>query len=411
MKFRLFRRESNIPGTAVTESQAPGAGGTSFTPRKVSVSSEHAALTVGSVYRAVDITASSIAMMTLRYMRLNSHTGCYVVDDRPKVGGHLNYLLGVRPNRQQNAFQFWKAVVQRIRLHGNAFILPVRDVMQNIVELVLVRATYFPATDTVVVADEVQPQYNGTYMGREVVHLMNITEDGGYIGKSTLKYAFRTLGLMATSDELSLESVAKGGRVKGLITEADSHLTGFGRYDPKQMEKAVQELSEKMSREDITYMPHDGKFQQLSLNAQEMQIIEQKKFGVSDVARFFGVPRNLLMDDSNSSYKTPEASNLEFLARTLQPLACEIESEFTSKLLYEDEYPTHKFEFDKHRLFMLDINTMGAWKKNRLQTGTATVNELRSEENLPRVEGGDRIYVDANVKPLEDNGQLTIDNG
>ncbi|MDY4926352.1 MAG: hypothetical protein SO142_03920 [Prevotella sp.] len=38
---------------------------------------------------------------------------------------------------------------------------------------------------------------------------------------------------------------------------------------------------------------------------------------------------------------------------------------------------------------------------NRLQTGVATVNELRNEQDMPSVEGGDMLLLSANLKSLD----------
>ena len=38
---------------------------------------------------------------------------------------------------------------------------------------------------------------------------------------------------------------------------------------------------------------------------------------------------------------------------------------------------------------------------NRLQTGVATVNELRNEQDMPSIEGGDTLMLSANLKSID----------
>jgi hypothetical protein len=37
-----------------------------------------------------------------------------------------------------------------------------------------------------------------------------------------------------------------------------------------------------------------------------------------------------------------------------------------------------------------------------LANGTATPNELRAEEDRPAIVGGDRVFISANLKPIDD---------
>ena len=54
-----------------------------------------------------------------------------------------------------------------------------------------------------------------------------------------------------------------------------------------------------------------------------------------------------------------------------------------------------------------DSASRAAWYKNMRETGAFSVNEIRAQEDLPPVPGGDTHYASLNYVPLEDFQQLS----
>ena len=109
-----------------------------------------------------------------------------------------------------------------------------------------------------------------------------------------------------------------------------------------------------------------------------------------------------MYDDTSNNYKSAEQANSVFLTYTLNPLLRCIEAELARKLISPELSGRYKIEFARNTLFAADPEMRARLQKMRLETGTASVNELRQEDGRPPVELGDVPLVSANLRPLTD---------
>ena len=164
------------------------------------------------------------------------------------------------------------------------------------------------------------------------------------------------------------------------------------------MEQLQQRMQSDLPAVDVLYVPNVATVNNITQTLSELEMSTMRKLSVADISRLTAVPRMLLGDDTNSSYKTPEAAMLDFLNNGIAPQIEEDEDEFNRKLLGEMGYGNHRFHLCSDSLLRLDRQAQGLWNKNRLETGVASINELRAELELaPIPEGGDDHYVTANV--------------
>jgi HK97 family phage portal protein len=240
----------------------------------------------------------------------------------------------------------------------------------------------------------------------DVLHFPNTyRERNGFWGISTLRFAFDTLSLIKTEGRLALETAAKGGRIKGIISEKQptqgQGTLAFGLLNPEQVNNTAQEMQRKFySGEDIVSMHGLESFQNLSLSAQDMQMIELLGMSHDDVARFYATPRPLLMMDTNSHYTTYTNATMEYLSRTIAPDGAEMEAECFRKLLSIYDFGQHRFHLCEQPLLRMDKKTQAEVALLNLQTG-GTLNEERAARDLPAVEGGDEPLASANLMTLK----------
>ncbi|MCD8207514.1 MAG: phage portal protein [Bacteroidales bacterium] len=406
MRMLGYGNGDGLGGEAVQEargekkrSEAKNVGG-SYRERIVGTANEEAALRIAAVNRAAAIRSESLGMMRMRMMRYNNVSDSYE-ECRDKEGRRMNRLLQVRPNHLQNAFDFWERVERMRIFYGHCYILCVRGVYGEVVELIPCFGDWERGGNTYTLT-ETNFGINGKVVeADEVIVLRNCPTRDYPNGQSIIRYAARTQGLNATIEQLSLENAAKGGRQKLILQQKEAgSLTGIGGLAPEEMEAQAQRLQEAIYSQDVVYDDSVGTITPINMNAVDLQLLDTRKFTVADIARFFGVPRAMLMDDTNSHYTTAEAANLDFMSHTLGPTLCRIEAEMNAKLLAESEFGVLRFSFDTRAMRSLDIAALGSYNKNKLETGVASVNELRKEMGMPRVEGGDDHYVTCNVAPI-----------
>ena len=292
--------------------------------------------------------------------------------------------------------------------YGNAFIYVERDEEGEVKYLWLCDSGDYIETN-----DRYTLQYHGLGGLRiiearrsEVIHLANTyRRQGSIMGIPTLEYALRTLTLKATEMGQALETAAKGGRMKLIISEerkGNQGLLSGGMYDKDEVNKYADEVNRKWHTQDVIALQGLEKATPYSMTGAEMQLLESMGYGDVEIARLYGVPKALLMDDSNSSYKTPEAATQELLSRTIAPAAKELVSELQRKLLDERDFERRRFEAKIGDLFMFDRKATAEINKMKMETGVSSVNELRADNNMPQVDGGDVIFVSANLRNINE---------
>ncbi len=402
---RLLKRENTGVGRTAGSETAQGAqnanGGGDYVGKAVTIKRGDEALVVSAVYSAVEILSNSLAMMSIQYLRRDRKRECYVEDESKYGGQKINYLLQVQPNERQNAMQFWRDVWQSVVLRGNALVWLERGSDGEELYLDMARRTASVAYDKQANIYEIMDLTLGVHKvlsGREVIHLRNsYTDLSGLWGISTIAYASRALSVSATADAQTLDTTSKGGRMKFIIMQPPKQSLGVGRYSIKENTAAADKLNDEIYSQDVSFLNTDGELKQVSLSAADQQLLQNRQFGVAEVARFFGVPKSMLMDDGNSSYKTPAAAQTAFLNRTLAPRMRELELELNAKLLGMEGYGAHKIHVCERNIFVLDLESQAAWNKSRLETGLATVNELRKEQNMAQVENGNDVMISTNL--------------
>ena len=393
---RFFKREA-----AEAEPKQQAAVGADYKQNVVWANTPTRAMKIAAVFRAVNIISSGLATLKIEYKRKDRAKGYFKIDNG-KAGSKLNYLLSVRPNSRLNAYEFKKNLVSQILIQGNAYVLPVKNILGEVEALYLLTpgsVAHDVYSNTYQIADPVN-MISTVVSADEILHFKNVSSDGGYTGLSTVSYAALTLGIAATSDNETLKRFATGGRFKAILKNNTS-TKGWGEYQDEQLKAHGEDLQEAISRgDDILAVKGDVEVSPLSMSSADMQFLESRKFTIREIARFFNVPPSKLMDDTNSNYKTAELSNVDFYSEALKPLVEAIISEFSAKLLNEWNFQEYKFRFDLSSIYTLDLNSKAKWDKSRLENGVASVNDLRRESDIEPIEKGDDVYLSVNFAPL-----------
>ena len=197
---------------------------------------------------------------------------------------------------------------------------------------------------------------------------------------------------------------AKGGRVKLIIGEERANTPqgtiAGGLFNKDQMNAYADEINDRIYQKDVVALRGLEKVQNISMSAQDMQMIEILGMSQDDVARFYATPRPLLMMDTNSHYTTYTNATMEYMCRTIAPDSREMEDEFFRKFFSLDDFGKRRIHMCEMPLLRMDKETQAKVDKARLESGTATVNELRRDWDMPTVEKGDIVYISTNLAEL-----------
>jgi len=414
LSYFFKKREGQNPSpvtreaqAATTEKQSSVRGG-SFEERIIYARSPQLALTVSAVYRATELRAKTMGVMPVQYQKKDSEKGNFVTDMRG-LGKRINYLLQVEPNPIMTASSLWELVTINRLMTGNGFVYIERDEFDFPLHLWLVRMGSY---------DIVSGRYNISYLGEndyvvkvnvpreDVLHFPNTFRmQNGFWGISTIQYAAETLSLNKTLKNQSLETAAKGGRVKLLIGEEQRGTQGLlsgGLYNKGEMDSYAQELQRKMyNGQDILAIRGLDKVQPISMSSAEMQAVESMGLSYDDVARFWAVPRPLLMLDTNSHYNDYQNATMEFHTRTILPDKTDMEHEIFRKLIGQSGYGTRRIHICEDPLMVMDPERRAKVAQLKMQAGLCTVNEARRDFDMPAVEDGDVPMASANLMTLK----------
>lgn len=404
----IFKPLNRRSGEGVTPGQAGGGasvqlpaallrGSTKMTYNDLS--SPTLAMKISTVYRCIDILAKSVASIPLEAkIKVGSGAGSYFVYDE---NNPANYLLSVRPNSRQTAFEFMQSIVVQMVTRGNAYIYPVRSsgVVRSFILLTPGSVSYDALQNIYVIADAYN-KINGIYGADDIIHVKNLSLDGGMTGVSTISYAAKVLAISANADEEQNDIFSKGGVLHGFIT-GDGSL-GIGVAGEAQLKTISDRIESQIaSGKNILPLSNEMKFQQISLSSKDIELLDSKQFNVYEICRFFGVHPDKVFAQATSNYKASEMSQVAFLTDTLQPILMSVQNAFTAKLISPATFGRVSYEFNSEAILKTDLTTHADYISKTIATGTRTVNYWRRKHGEAPVQWGDEVLVSANLVPLD----------
>jgi HK97 family phage portal protein len=131
----------------------------------------------------------------------------------------------------------------------------------------------------------------------------------------------------------------------------------------------------------------------LSVNPEDMEVLESRKFVAEEIARIFGVPPPLVGIWGNANFASSAQAAIWFATNTLAPHCIAIEREF-ARVVFNDPDRFH-LELDLSALVKGDYATRAQVGVNLVRSGVLTPNELRQELGWDRHPDGDRLVAQA----------------
>ena len=234
---------------------------------------------------------------------------------------------------------------------------------------------------------------------KDQIYVLNFSYDG-IIGVSTLEHARQSLGIATSTEEHAEGFFKSGASVAGILTVEGT------RLDEKKKDQIYQTWEERTNPitghpNGIAVLEGNMKYQPISISPKDSQFIESRQFNVVDLCRFFSVSPVKAFDLSKSSYSTVEATQLQYLTDTALAVITKIELEINRKVFLPSERGRFIAEFDTSAILRTDKSAQAAFWKDLATVGAATPNEVRRENNMPRIENGDKAFVQVNVQTLD----------
>lgn len=231
----------------------------------------------------------------------------------------------------------------------------------------------------------------------------------GIIGLSPLEYARNSIGIAQAAEEATTKIYKNGGKPSGVLT-IDKTLTKEQR---EQIRAKFAELAE--GGDDRLFVLEAGlKYQQVSMSPTDIEMLSSRRFQIEDICRFFGVPSVLVNDMSQA---TAWGSGIEQILQGwyklgLRPYLTRFQDSMRCNLLSKEEQLTMRIEFDLEELLNPTFYERLKAGKEGVTGGLITPNEWRKEEGLPPQSGGDKLFMQQQMLPIDDpnRGKATANN-
>jgi HK97 family phage portal protein len=350
------------------------------------------ALQIATVWACIRLIAETISTLPMLVYRTQADGGRVLAKDHP-----LYELLHDSPHYDFTAVEFWEGVAASLCVHGNAYAEKLR-MGSRIVALDPLPADQVEVFRTEAGARRYRVREPGKRI-REIAeedmfHVRGFG-NGGDVGLSPVSYARNTLYGTRMATRAAAQLYEKGMRHQGVL-EMDQTL------DKDQRQQARENILNPIIEGGSGILEHGIKFKQLTMSAQDAQMLETMSFNIEEICRWFRVPPFMVGHTQKStSWGTGlEQQNLGFLTYSLRPYLSRIEQTIRRSLMTPLERKSLVAEFKVEGLLRADTMTRMQAYSMAVRDGIYKRNEVRGWENLPPVEGGDVLTVQSQNVPL-----------
>jgi HK97 family phage portal protein len=375
-------------------------GRTSYTGRTVGTRD---ALAYSPVYACVGLIAETISTIPLIIYRRLPQGGKLRAPEHP-----LYALLHDSPNPEMTAVEFWDCLIGHVELRGNGYAEIERDQAGRIRAL-------WPLRPDCMEVDRDKDTRRLRYLYRlphgmpvgldqdSVLHLRGRTSDG-IVGFSPLTLHREAFALGLAIEEYIARFYGNSASPSGVLTHK-GHLSEQGAKNLKESwEKAHKGLTHSHR---VAVLEEGLEWQAVGMTNADAQFLESRKFQVAEIARIFRIPLHKIGDLDRSTNNNIEHQAIEFVGDTIRPRSKRIAQRVNLSLIQAtDGRRAHFVEHLLDELVRGDIKSRWEAYGSARQNGVMTANEIRERENMNAIEGGDALWVPANMVSADDLAAL-----
>jgi HK97 family phage portal protein len=389
-----FRWGGNALAEARGEQYAPPSG--ALVPG-LGVINADSAMQISTVWNCIERRANVVASLPLFVYRVDN------AGQKQLARGTLLYqLLHDSPNARMTPFEFWRAMMMNHDLRGNAYARIDRNGRGEAVAL-----WPMPADQ---VKHVVMEDGTGVYEYRigndlailseqSVLHLKNL--GNGTTGLPKLDFMGATASEAANAQRQANGMFSNGGKPTGILM-VDSLL----KEEQRERLRANMALLSNGSTDRLFVLEANMKYQPISLTAEQMQLLETRKFTIEEICRWFDVPPVL----AHHANVTTWGSGIEQIIDgwhklSVRPMLVNIDQAVKKRVLTNEQRASMHAEFSHDALLRGNIKDRYEVYTKGIQGGVLKPNEARQLENLPPVDGGDSLMVQSQMVPISQLGQ------
>lgn len=302
-------------------------------------------------------------------------------------------LLNTQPNERQTPFMFKAFMVASMIGHGGFAALKAKA-RKRVMALYPMDPTSYSVVReggeiVFKVRDPSQTTGIKTLTRKDVLYIPGVLLDDPEIGISPLRIHANAVATALGTEEYAGKFYANDATPRGVI------LAPFGADSQQATDakKAWNEGGQGSSKAHQTrVLFSNATYQQIGVNAQDAQIIDAQRWSVEQAARALRLPNWALGVPEGPSRTTPEQRNMELLQFSIAPWLVRGEEGFHAD---DDLFPDKidKPEFLATGILRADSLARAQAHLIERQGGWKSINDIRGEEGLSPIDGGDDYQV------------------
>lgn len=355
---------------------------------------EDRALTYSAVWAAVNIISGAIGFLPFIVYRRNGKA-------KDREPSHPVYkLLHDRPNPYMDALTLRETIQGHVLTWGNGYAEIERDNAAQPINIwpLLPNKTKPDVMDSGRLRYEITDK-NGkiNYLPYEnVLHIKGLSFDG-IKGYSVIHYAAESLSCGLAAEKYGAKFFGNNASPGGVL-EAPEMLS----------DKAYNRLKEDWENQHkgldnahrVSILEEGTKWHEIGIPPEDAQFLETRKFGVSDVARWFSIPPHMLAELERATFSNIENQGIMFVTYTLAKWLRRWEHDCNYKLFSAQEYAHYFTEFLVEGLLRGDTKSRYTSYQLAINSGWMSRNEAREKENMNPVDGLDEFLQPMNMSPV-----------
>lgn len=303
--------------------------------------------------------------------------------ERVNKNGNIDYfentmsrVLTLKSNPLQNATQFWKNVITRLLLDNNVFIEPAFDGSGELIALYVLPKDEF---DFTLDGNNSRVAFRGigkTYNLNSLIYLNRFATMKGMLNNN--------LGLYETVLQSLAQQAINVSNPKKVRALIQGNSIGAGQIKEKDrvgtMEKVKASFDDNI--QGLAYL--DRVLSVTPINWTENDVNrELMQFVINIVYNYFGITAEIINN------KASEVEYQLFVRNKIEPVARQVEQEFTSKLFTQREIDFgNKIEFDTFSLTIGTMQSKSALFSVGLRQGILSIDDAREMIGLPPLPDG-----------------------
>lgn len=356
------------------------------------------ALKLSAMLRAITIIAGSISTVPLKVMQ---RTG---PDAQESAQQHPVYsLVHDAPNKRMTASEWRFDMAVHMILWGGAVSQIVMNGKADVTAIWPLHPTRVRVLDTS--ADDWIYRYtrpDGStrdFSEAEILYIPWLVE-----GRSMFDHAAEVIGLSLSADQFAGRYFAGGG-VQPHALKTDQVVAVEKK---REIQNAWHE-AQKSAR--IPFLDAGTDVKDLGSKPAEVQLLEARRFAIEEVGRVTGVPPHLLGNLDRATNNNIEHQGIDFVTHCLSHYAERIEQRMNISLLGPRQQSRYFIEHNLDGLQRGDYKSRAEGAARLVTTGIMTPDEARKTFGLPPADGGDKLYIQGAMVPIEKAGQQPMKGG